>query len=71
MCSFLQAQEEEQLVGEAQEISPTKEAGHSKENLSTEKVPEAPVVSEKNDTELPTLEVKEVSVNHFSKAPFC
>ena len=71
MCSFLQAQEEEQIVEEAKEMSPTKEAGHSKEHLSTERVPEAPKVSEENDTELPTLEVKEVSVNHFFKVLFC
>ena len=42
-------------------LSPLPETGLAEEALSTGKVPETPQVSEKNASELPNLEVSEVS----------
>ena len=64
-CSFLQALEEEQADGENVVLSPVPETGLAEEAMSTGKVPETPQVSEKNETELPNLEVSEVSDDVF------
>ena len=63
---FLQAQSEEQLDGETIVLSPPKETKTAEEAVFAEKIPETPKVSEENATELPHLEVSEVSEKHFS-----
>ena len=62
---FLQAQSEEQLDGETVVLSPPKETKTAEQLVSAEKVPETPKVSEELATELPHLEVSEVSESTF------
>ena len=58
---FLQAQSEEQLEGEKSLKTPPIETETAEQAVSAEKVSETPKVSEKDATELPHLEVSEVS----------
>ena len=53
------------MDGETVVLSPPQETGNAEEAESEEKVPETPKVSEKDATELPNLEVSEVSENIF------
>ena len=62
---FSQAQSEEHLDGDSHKLSPPKETPVAEKATSEEKIPETLKVSEEIATELPHMDVREVSESCF------